>query len=113
MATYSRWIYIAVAAMFVTGAVTYYGMAPATAKSVLIKACAYWETKGISHWCNFEHIKITKCDKQLYLVKTENSQCGDLIITGGGGLPYYTMMAYKRSAETQDRCGYVYYGGCT
>ena len=109
--SYAKWVTIAVALLLVSG-VTYYGISTYMAKTLLSKSCSYWGQNKMPQWCSHNFIKITKCDKQIYLIDTQNNQCADLIITGGGGKPYYTMFSYKRNIDIQNKCNYIYRGGC-
>ena len=115
MAKYSTWIYTAIAVMLATSSVWYYGTTEWSAKRVLIKGCDYLEGKGMEQWCQepmINQLRVIKCDSQLYVIYTDNNQCADLIVTGGGGKRYYTKFAYTWAKETQDKCGYIYRGGC-
>lgn len=114
-ATYARWIMAITGLVLVAAGVTYYGMSRTTATSVLHKACDYWDGHGGSQWCKeplLGQLVISKCGTRLYLVETQNNPCSDLIITGGGGVKYYTLPAHKRNSDVQKQCGYVQRGGC-
>jgi hypothetical protein len=90
-------------------------MSQSTAKSLLVRSCNYWETKGQLHWCSPDEItsiSLTKCAKQVYLVKTNNNPCSDLIITGGGGKAFRTYFVKDRMTFAQENCGVQYYEMC-
>lgn len=106
--SYSKWIYSIVAFVFLAGTITYVGMSERTAKSILIKGCDYWEYKGQSQWCEeplINQLEITKCDKQLYIIRTNNNYCADLIISGGGGKRFYSKYSRDWIVSTQKKCG--------
>lgn len=115
MGKYSAWIYASIGLVLTLGVLGLGQVNELTAMRVLAKACDYYESKGVDDICRspfVENLDLKKCEKQLYIVETNNNRCSDVIISGGGGKRFYSKFAYAWSEEVRLSCDYDYVGGC-